>query len=56
MWSLHWKRLERRDRLKQARQWLGFVAPGGTGKHTRWIDIHEDDLDEELLADLPFVG
>jgi hypothetical protein len=24
---------------------------GGTGKEARWIDIHEDDLDEEQLID-----
>src|SRR5262245_20746121 len=23
--------------------------PGGTGKEARWIDIHEDDLDEQEL-------
>ena len=27
------------------------VPPGGTGKDARWIDIHEDDLDEAQLAD-----
>jgi hypothetical protein len=26
------------------------VPPGGTGKDARWIDIHEDDLDEALMA------
>jgi hypothetical protein len=26
------------------------VPPGGTGKDARWIDIHEDDLDERRLA------
>ena len=26
------------------------VPPGGTGKDARWIDIHEDDLDESRLA------
>lgn len=26
------------------------VPPGGTGKEARWIDIHEDDLDETQLA------
>jgi hypothetical protein len=26
------------------------VPPGGTGKDARWIDIHEDDLDEEQMA------
>ena len=26
------------------------VAPGGTGKDARWIDIHEDDLDEAQMA------
>ena len=25
------------------------VPPGGTGK-ARWIDVHEDDLDEEQMA------
>jgi hypothetical protein len=24
--------------------------PGGTGKDARWIDIHEDDLDEAQMA------
>ena len=26
------------------------VPPGGTGKDARWIDVHEDDLDEAKLA------
>jgi hypothetical protein len=26
------------------------VPPGGTGKDARWIDIHENDLDEAQLA------
>jgi len=26
------------------------VPPGGTGKDGRWIDIHEDDLDEAQMA------
>ena len=26
------------------------VPPGGTGKDARWIDIHEDDLDETQLT------
>src|SRR6266567_4090676 len=26
------------------------VPPGGTGKEARWIDIHEDDLDEAQVA------
>lgn len=26
------------------------VPPGGTGKDGRWIDVHEDDLDEAQLA------
>jgi hypothetical protein len=26
------------------------VPPGGTGKDARWIDVHEDDLDEARLA------
>ena len=26
------------------------VAPGGTGKDARWIDIHENDLDEAQMA------
>jgi hypothetical protein len=26
------------------------VPPGGTGEDARWIDIHEDDLDEPQLA------
>ena len=25
-------------------------SPGGTGKDARWIDIHEDDLDEAQIA------
>jgi hypothetical protein len=25
------------------------VPPGGTGKEARWIDVHEDDLDEAQL-------
>jgi len=25
-------------------------SPGGTGKDARWIDIHEDDLDEAQMA------
>ena len=25
------------------------VPPGGTGKDARWIDIHEDDLDEKKM-------
>ena len=29
---------------------LGPVPPGGTGKDSRWIDIHEDDLDEAQMA------
>jgi len=29
---------------------LGPVPPGGTGKDARWIDIHEDDLDEAQMA------
>jgi hypothetical protein len=24
--------------------------PGGTGKDARWIDVHEDDLDEDQMA------
>ena len=24
--------------------------PGGTGKDARWIDVHEDDLDEATMA------
>ena len=27
------------------------VPPGGTAKEARWIDVHEDDLDESQLAD-----
>ena len=26
------------------------VPPGGTGNEARWIDIHESDLDEALVA------
>lgn len=26
------------------------VPPGGTGQEGRWIDIHEDDLDESQMA------
>jgi hypothetical protein len=26
------------------------IPPGGTGKEARWIDIHEDDLDELQMA------
>lgn len=26
------------------------VPPGGTGKDARWIDIHEDDLDEAQMV------
>ena len=26
------------------------VPPGGTGSEARWIDVHEADLDEALLA------
>ena len=26
------------------------VPPGGTGEDARWIDIHEDDLDETQMA------
>lgn len=26
------------------------VPAGGTGKEARWIDVHEDDLDEALMA------
>ncbi len=26
------------------------VPPGGTGQDARWIDIHEDDLDEAQIA------
>ena len=25
------------------------IPPGGTGKEGRWIDVHEDDLDEEQM-------
>jgi hypothetical protein len=25
-------------------------APGGTQKDARWIDLHEDDLDEAQMA------
>ena len=27
------------------------VPPGGTGKDARWIDVHEDDLDEAKMAE-----
>lgn len=27
------------------------VPPGGTSKEARWIDVHEDDLDEVQMAD-----
>ena len=27
------------------------VPPGGTGKDARWIDVHEDDLDEAQMAE-----
>jgi hypothetical protein len=27
------------------------VPPGGTTKEARWIDVHEDDLDEKLMGD-----
>lgn len=27
------------------------VVPGGTGKDARWIDVHEDDLDEAQMED-----
>lgn len=27
------------------------VPPGGMGKDARWIDIHEDGLDEAQMAD-----
>jgi hypothetical protein len=27
------------------------VPPGGTGNEARWIDIHEGDLDEALVAE-----
>jgi hypothetical protein len=26
------------------------LPPGGTGKEARWIDIHEQDMDEQLLV------
>jgi hypothetical protein len=26
------------------------VPPGGKSKDARWVDVHEDDLDEEQLA------
>ncbi|HUR25795.1 MAG TPA: DUF1801 domain-containing protein [Candidatus Thermoplasmatota archaeon] len=26
------------------------VPPGGTGKEGRWIDVHEDDLDEDQMV------
>jgi hypothetical protein len=26
------------------------APPGGTGKDARWIDVHEDDLDEAQIA------
>lgn len=26
------------------------APPGGTGKDARWIDVHEDDLDEAQMA------
>jgi hypothetical protein len=29
---------------------LRLAPPGGTGKDTRWIDIHEVDLDESQMA------
>jgi hypothetical protein len=29
---------------------LSPIPPGGTGKEARWIDIHEDDLDEAQMA------
>ena len=29
---------------------LRHVPPGSTGKDGRWIDIHEDDLDEAQMA------
>jgi hypothetical protein len=29
---------------------LRSVPPGGTGKDARWVDIHEDDLDEAQMA------
>ena len=30
--------------------YLRPVPPGGTSKDARWIDIHEDDLDEARMA------
>ena len=30
--------------------WLLPVPPGGTGRESRWIDVHEDDLDEALMT------
>jgi hypothetical protein len=27
------------------------VPPGGTTKEARWIDVHEDDLDEKQMGD-----
>jgi hypothetical protein len=27
------------------------VPPGGTGKDARWIDVHEDDLDEARMRE-----
>ena len=30
---------------------LAPVPPGGTGKDARWIDVHEDDLDERRLIE-----
>jgi hypothetical protein len=27
------------------------VPPGGRGEEARWIDVHEDDLDEAQMAD-----
>lgn len=27
------------------------APPGGTGKDARWIDIHEDDLDESQMSE-----
>ncbi len=27
------------------------VPPGGTGKEARWVDVHEDDLDEAQMAE-----
>jgi hypothetical protein len=29
---------------------LDPVPPGGTAKEARWIDVHEDDLDEKLMT------